>query len=407
MPAHGYAAARRGEILQSLGALTVMVNSLSGVPGRKAVLHVSDGFPATPGEELFQFLTELCGINSGTSGMHGPTSRSAGPEAERRVQQQQEEAVPESNPSLGKVVDVRAYNADSQAAIDAQSYSIAKQLAALIAHANAHQVTLYTLQASGLEGTSAADASYGPEDRMLQFTSIDMIARMSRQESLQSLAEGTGGKAILNANDVRADLAGLREDFSTFYSLGYTPAHSGDGRDHRIEVAVEAPRHPPALPRELPRQADAGKGRRPYPGRPALRARRQPAGGRDRDRRADARAGRDGLRTRAPPHPPLQADDPEPRRELRGEPAAADRHPRRGGPDVSHAAGGRPLKIPRKEVLNAMGQSYLYTLTLQLPPGGQRIAVGVRDDLAATTSYLSHAVQVGVASAAAARPEVA
>ena len=54
--------------MQSLGVLTVMVNSLSGVPGRKAVLHVSDGLPATPGEELFQFLAELCG-GSGTAGI--------------------------------------------------------------------------------------------------------------------------------------------------------------------------------------------------------------------------------------------------------------------------------------------------------------------------------------------------
>ena len=55
-------------------ALTVLINSLSGVPGRKALLHVSDGIPLTPGEELFQFLPELCG-----RGSTGETSEAPGP----------------------------------------------------------------------------------------------------------------------------------------------------------------------------------------------------------------------------------------------------------------------------------------------------------------------------------------
>src|SRR6185295_6856365 len=57
-PAHDFAQARRDEVLRSLGALTVLVNSLSGVPGRKAVLHVSDGIPSVPGQEVVQFLAE-------------------------------------------------------------------------------------------------------------------------------------------------------------------------------------------------------------------------------------------------------------------------------------------------------------------------------------------------------------
>ena len=48
-----------------------MVNSLSGLPGRKALLHVSDGISVTPGEELFQALFELCGGGGVTSGLSG------------------------------------------------------------------------------------------------------------------------------------------------------------------------------------------------------------------------------------------------------------------------------------------------------------------------------------------------
>lgn len=53
-----------------------------------------------------------------------------------------------------------------------------------------------------------------------------------------------------------------------------------------------------------------------------------------------------------------------------------------------------PIRIDRKGVLRAMGQFYVYTLTLNLQPGEQRVAIAVRDQIAATTSYLSRAVTV-------------
>src|SRR6185295_18969101 len=68
-PARAFAHARRDEVLRTLGALTVLVNSLSGVPGRKALLHVSDGIPSVPGQEVVQFLAEICGGGAGTAGI--------------------------------------------------------------------------------------------------------------------------------------------------------------------------------------------------------------------------------------------------------------------------------------------------------------------------------------------------
>ncbi|HEX6862000.1 MAG TPA: VWA domain-containing protein, partial [Thermoanaerobaculia bacterium] len=67
-PAHSYASAKRQEVRRTFGALTTLVNSLSGVPGRKALLHVSDGISFTPGEELFQFLYEICGGGGAVAG---------------------------------------------------------------------------------------------------------------------------------------------------------------------------------------------------------------------------------------------------------------------------------------------------------------------------------------------------
>src|ERR1700730_14924335 len=33
----------------------------------------------------------------------------------------------------------------------------------------------------------------------------------------------------------------MQEDFESYYSLGYTPAHHGDGRQHKVDVKVKRP----------------------------------------------------------------------------------------------------------------------------------------------------------------------
>lgn len=58
-----------------------------------------------------------------------------------------------------------------------------------------------------------------------------------------------------------------------------------------------------------------------------------------------------------------------------------------------------PLHIPHKEVLSALGQYYLYTLTVQMKPGTQHFAVAVQDELATSTSYLSRPVTVAATAA--------
>jgi len=404
-PARHYAAARRQEVLRTLGALTLMVNSLSGVPGRKALLHVSDGIPMNPGEELFQFLLELCGGSGANAGVGnapvtGPAVQRAGPGGQdpptTRGNERPDALITYDSLSLGP----RSYQAASQAMLDAQSFSVAKELQLLAAHANAQRVTLYTLQASGVEAPYGIDAGDGPEDRLFQFASIGTSLRMNHRESLQLLADATGGRAILDANDFRPDLLRMREDLDSFYSLGFTPAHTGDGREHKIEVRARRPglrlryrqsyRDKPAMEKVVDRTlaalfygiednplgittevgeiAPAEEGQYAVPIRlkiplfklAILSQQDESYGGKLRVLVA--------IRN--------EAGDMSPLRQV----------------EV-------PLNIPRKEVLNAMGQYYIYTLTLKLKPGVQHVAVAVRDEIATTTSYLSRPVQVGAAAA--------
>jgi VWFA-related protein len=414
-PAHDFADARRDEVLRTLGALTVMVNSLSGVPGRKAVLHVSDGIPATPGEEVFQFLAEICGGGSGTGGI-GRTAVVGGnnnaPEPEDESESSSSSADNGGRPGRpplepldpltvydGLTLGPGAYKAASQAPIDAASYALGKELNALVGHANAQRVTLYMLQASGAERPAASEAGMGTGDRLFQFASIETAQRTSLQNSLTALASGTGGRTILNANDFGRDLYQMQEDFSSFYSLGFVPAHQGDGKEHRLEVRVrrkatqlryrESYRDKPVLERAVDRTLAAlFYGIEDNPLKIAL----------DLGEQAPAPDGSYAV--------PVRLSIPLAKvAVLRGDGVYE------GNLRVmvaTRGADGRmstvrqvpvPIRIPHKQVLTALGQLYVYTLTLQLPPGEQRVAVGVRDDVSANASYLSRAVTVGTAAA--------
>jgi VWFA-related protein len=411
-PAHDFAELRRDEVQRTLGALTVLVNSLSGVPGRKAVLHVSDGIPAVPGEEVFQFLAELCGGGGGTAGLGRQTPVGGDNNAPENDPTDDEGNLPRGKPRVLAapldelaVYDTSAlgpgsYKGASQAPIDAAAYSVTKDLDTLVAHANAQRVTLYMLQAAGAESPAAADASMGASDRLFQFASIDRAQRASLQSSLTALASGTGGRAILDANDLGRDLSRMREDFASYYSLGFVPAHKSGGGEHRLEVRVkrrgaqlryrESYRDKPVLERAVDRTLAAlFYGIEDNPMAVVLEL-------------GEQAPGPDGsialpVRLRIPLFKVAM---------LKGD----GRY--EGNLRVlvaTRSADGRmstvrqipvPIHIPHKEVLTALGQFYVYTLTLQLAPGEQTVAVGVRDEVAATTSYLSRAVNVGTTTGA-------
>jgi VWFA-related protein len=211
-PVEGFAEQTQADALRTIGALRLTVSSLSGVPGRKAVLFVSDGVPVTPGEELYQAAYDLCTGRMAELGFKVP---------------QTAKGTSSSDPAQ---IDA------SQTALDAQKYSVAKKFEDLAAQASANAVTFYTLQASGLRGNAAADASYGAEKNLLQDGSIQQIQTQNLKGSLTALADDTGGRFILDTNNFLPELARMQEDFDSYYSLGYSPGHRGDGKVHQISV---------------------------------------------------------------------------------------------------------------------------------------------------------------------------
>jgi VWFA-related protein len=374
-PARTYAETQRRQTLGNIGALKVMVNSLSGLPGRKTLLHVSDGISVTPGEELFQALFELCGGGGTTSGVS--SSQAGG-------------IVPVDTAALGNTNSYQGRNA----MIDAQAYSTAGEWSALAAHANTQRVTLYTLQASGLEASAASSADAGPGDRLLSLTSVSTIETQNRQSSLSVMAADTGGRSIFNANDARPALARMRDDFNRYYSLGFTPRHAGDNHEHRIEVLIKRKglqvRHPrsyrdkPAMERAVDRTLAAlFFGSEDNPLEISLEI-------------GEITPAQGGYAVPVRLHIPLHnllfqqtAESYEGRLRL----LVATQSGEGATSKVRQVQ--VPVKVPKEKALVAFGQDYVYELTLTLGSGEQRVAVAVRDEGTAQTSFLARGLHVG------------
>ncbi|HEV8580821.1 MAG TPA: VWA domain-containing protein [Thermoanaerobaculia bacterium] len=375
-----YANSTRADALRTISRLRFVVNSLAGIGGRKAVLLVTDGVPLNPGEELLQAFVGLCGGGAAREGVRLPDELSPSDTLGR-------------NEKSGNVEEVT---------LDIQSYSLEDDLQRLAAHANAQGVSLFTLQASGLQ--AGGGAGLAPAERLLELSAVTSTLASNLRDPLVLLASETGGRALLDANDYRADLARMREDLATYYSLGFVPAHHGDGKEHRLEVKVKRPGF------QL-------RYRRSYRDKPALEraADRTLAallhGFEDNPLNITVEVGEQTPGQTGTVNVPIRLKIPLFKLAILNREASFE-----GSLRLLVATQGEdgrssplrqipvPLQIPRKEVLSALGQFYVYTLTLQLPPGEQRIAVAVRDELASTTSYLSRKVTVGTTEAAIVQP---
>ncbi|MFV2071994.1 MAG: VWA domain-containing protein [Thermoanaerobaculales bacterium] len=176
------------ELDYSMAALREITISLAGLPGRKVFVHISSGLPMVPARDLIAWYGE---VFQGRSIL----------------------------PMLARFDRSRMYEA-------------------LASAANAQGVTFYMIDASGVSGTAGSSAEYTrPVDPLAANLYV-----INHQQPLQIMAERTGGRAILDTNDITGGLKELRDDLFTYYSLGYTISSSGADTVHRVDV--ELPNHP-------------------------------------------------------------------------------------------------------------------------------------------------------------------
>jgi VWFA-related protein len=183
--ARQYALSYKNDIDFTVDALKKTIDQLAGVEGRKILLHLSEGLPQSPGAELWKYVQDK--FRTQTGGL-------------------------------------------SQFEFDKTAAYLG-----IIRAANAAGVSMYMVDASGL----SIDSGISAENRTTETKIDSFVERTNLQSMIQLMAEETGGKAILNRNDVIGPLNEMRGDYTSYYSVGYRSLKSGGERPRKVQVTMK------------------------------------------------------------------------------------------------------------------------------------------------------------------------
>ena len=336
-----YSMEYRNDVRATIGGLQDLIGSLGGLEGRKALLYVSDGLPMVVGEDAYL--------------------------------------------AVGETFD------DTSALMGSKEFDLSRNFQQIANFANTNRVTFYTIDSSGLRAPTSIAAEHG---RQGPSPAVEERNQHNLQAPLRQLADITGGRAILNTNDVGPALAKASQDLYTYYSLGYRPAHSGDGRYHDIKVKIQS------------KGLDV-RHRQGY--RDRSTAQRMIDGTESALLYGESK-NRIGLTLSAQPSTPIEdgrflvpIEVSIPIGKMTLVPSGEQHLGRlRVFFGVLDEAGrlspiqGTPLliEIPNSDIASAKEQSWIHEVELQVRPGTQRVTVGVLDELAGVPSYASGVIQV-------------
>jgi VWFA-related protein len=359
-----YAEKAHSEVLQMMRSLEVFVDSLAGVPGRKAILHMSDGIPLRAGAEAIEYAIELCGGEGARQGQANAIDTLQLDERSRLN---------------------RAFN-PQKARLDVQRYDTTDQWQTLSARANAYGVTLYMLQATSVVDTGAASAS---EQLRFQTPLTSWSERSNLQDPLFFLAKDTGGRAFLQGGQLESGLRAMVEDLRSYYLLGYVPPTGNTGL-RRVKVEVSRPRlevrHRTKYQLRTPQEQIAGR----------LRSRllhgvgENPLGARIELTRQEP-AGENRVKARVSVKVPLDSLALIPGGSLREgllTVFVAAQDPSGGTTPV------RQSSVPVRVAITGGQREFTYEIEMVMRKGQSDLGVAVRDEIGGETSYISERFQL-------------
>jgi hypothetical protein len=181
-----HARSLRNDLEFAVDAIKNTLNGLAGVDGRKVFVYVSEGLPATAGAEMFDAIGQK-------------------------------------------------FREGNAATLEQFEFDMNTRYASIVQAANANGVTIWPLDATGL----AVDDLVSAENRTMSARPNSFMMRQNTQAPLLMMAEQTGGIAAVNTNDWKGNLDELAQDFSNFYSIGYRSGRAAVDRPHRVEVTVK------------------------------------------------------------------------------------------------------------------------------------------------------------------------
>ena len=202
----------------SFEALGNFVRTLAWLEGRKALIYVSDGVVERPLGSLMEHLQDLLtggastsgalvesrsgGLAGGTPGTGGPFDRDTSMEAGRLQQ-------------------------------EVEQYRATATIRAIVAEANTYGVTLFAAKPPPGDAATSARRSKGRGS---------LLAISNYREALHSLAEGTGGFARTGGAKLGGFLPQAVGGMQSYYSLGLSSVDKVEGEFTAIEIKVKGGR---------------------------------------------------------------------------------------------------------------------------------------------------------------------
>jgi len=163
-------------IERTISALEEIVESASGLDGRRVLVYLSDGLPMQAAPEILEYL-----------------------------------GLPQ---------------------IEILQFDMSNRIQALARTAANRGVQIFSIDASGLRGFEGA----GAENPSRRGRLNSSLIRTNLHSAIQLLADETGGRAIINQNDVTAAFDELERHVSTFYSLGFRAAGANESQNVKVRV---------------------------------------------------------------------------------------------------------------------------------------------------------------------------
>jgi VWFA-related protein len=189
--ARSYAESVNHDLRQSADSLNGLMTTLAGLEGKKILVLTTEGFQMQPGREMFYMIDEV----SRQKGWQGGSSL-----------------------------------------LEGMSFDASSQIMNVAKTANANGITMYAIHAGGLG--AANEGMLAEMDRPTPHT-VTQSAVSNSTESLQLMAEMTGGLASINTNNFAQAFRNIERDLQSYYSLGYRAGTERVDRQRNIDVRVK------------------------------------------------------------------------------------------------------------------------------------------------------------------------
>jgi VWFA-related protein len=220
----------------TVNALIDIANYASALPGRKNLLWIAGSFPFSVGYENLQTLVSM--INN--------------PQSEANISGEQLMFAKDIEKAARALTDanIAVYPVDARGLLGL-NLNTAKG-----SNKTAGYGAMNSVPQSGMSGGGGEGRGRRGGDEAFPGTRVYRMPRQSSQsatnpmlnpdhttfETLHALADGTGGKAFYNTNDISASLKSAMDDSRVTYQIGYYPTDvKRHGTLHNLTVKVQKP----------------------------------------------------------------------------------------------------------------------------------------------------------------------